>query len=157
MNPRFRRAVSDDVPAINRLLSELAAHDGHDLHDTSAALRQHGFGPVPRFRVILAETDARPVGLVLFFPEYSSWRGSMGTFVQDLFVAPDARGTGLGRALLAEMVQSAADWDSSFVTLLVQRNNAIGRNFYRGLGFTLRGDADYLILEGTALAALQNP
>jgi ribosomal protein S18 acetylase RimI-like enzyme len=91
--------------------------------------------------------------MVLYFPEYSTWRGEMGLFVQDVYVAPEGRGTGLGRQLLAGAMADA-DWAPQFLTLMVAHVNTSARAFYDTLGFDLRDEADQLILEGEGLRAL---
>ncbi len=149
-----RSATASDVPMIHALLVENAANDKGIIGGTEATLLRHGFGPDPKFRVVLAEKMEEVVGLALFFPEYSTWRGTVGAFVQDLYVRPQARGLGLGRALLTEVQRASADWESTFITLMVQRKNESARRFYAAQGFAVRGDADYLVLEGEALMRL---
>ncbi len=154
MSLTFRPAVAADVEQIYRMLVALADHDHGQVKGGTESIARYGFGPEPMFRVILAEQDTVPVGLCLFVPEYSSWRGQIGVYVQDLYVAESARGLGLGRALLAEAARSGRDWEAQFLTLMVQRNNEIGLGFYNAQGFELRGDSRWVVLEGDALARL---
>lgn len=150
----IRAAGAGDVRAIHALLVENAANDGGRIAGSEASLLRHGFGAVPRFRAVLAEGADGPLGLSLFFPEYSTWRGTVGVFIQDLYVRPAARGQGLGRALLAASVAAAADWDPDFVSLMVQHHNAAAQAFYAAQGFVLRAQADVQVLEGEGLARL---
>lgn len=150
----FRVAVAQDVPAIHALLVENAENDHGDLRGTEAALRRYGFGETPRFRVVLACEGEDVVGLTLSFPEYSSWRGSVGIFVQDLYLRPHLRGRGMGRRLLAETVRFCADWEPAFVSLIVHHGNAAAQGFYAAQGFVLREKADLLVLEGERLRQL---
>lgn len=152
----IRKTSAADVPAILRLLQAMAAEAGEGVGSTRASLLEHGFGATPRFRALLAEADASPVGLCLYFAEYSTWRGQMGLYVQDIYVSPGARSLGLGRALLAAALRDA-DWAPAFLTLMVARRNAPARAFYAGLGMGLRDDADQLVLDGQGLAALMRP
>jgi GNAT superfamily N-acetyltransferase len=147
----FRVAVEGDVPAIHALLVENAVNDHATLRGTEDSLRHHGFGATPRFRAVLACEGADVVGLTLSFPEYSSWRGTVGIFVQDLYLRDHLRGRGLGRRLLAETVRACADWEPSFVTLIVHHGNTAAQGFYAAQGFTLRERADLLVLEGDRL------
>jgi len=94
------------------------------------------------------------LGLVLFFPEYSSWRGQMGVYVQDPYLRSAARGRGIGRALLAQAFKRAADWEPQFLTLIVAKKNINARGFYENLGFSERDSADPLLPAGKGLAAL---
>ena len=152
----MRPANAADVPLILRFLAAMAAEAGEETGSTEASLLAHGFGAIPRFHGILAEQDGQPVGMILYFPEYSTWRGEMGLFVQDVFVAREGRGLGLGRKLLAAAMQQA-DWQPRFLTLMVAHQNRGARDFYAALGLTLRDEADQLILEGEGLAALMRP
>ena len=151
----LRAATAADVPVILRFLQAMAAEAGETVGSTEASLLAHGFGPTPRFRGLIAEGVAGPLGMVLYFPEYSTWRGEMGLFVQDVYVSPQGRGLGLGRQLLAGAM-AHADWAPQFVTLMVAHSNASTRGFYETLGFGLRDDADQLILEGEGLRALMS-
>jgi ribosomal protein S18 acetylase RimI-like enzyme len=144
----------EDVPEIQTMLEEMAAEAGRAVIGTEAALRAHGFGPDPRFRVVLAEADAQALGFVLAFPEYSSWRGQVGLFVQDLYVRPGARGRGLARALLAAALEAAADWAPAYLTLMVDHRNEAAQAWYARQGFALRERGDLLILDGPGLARL---
>lgn len=152
MTTTLRRATVDDCAVIHQLLSDMATADGAKMLGTPETLAAQGFGAQPRFRVILALAEA-PLGLVLYFPEYSSWRGQMGVFVQDLYLAPMARGQGLGRALLAAALHDA-DWGAEFLSLNVAHKNTKARAFYQALGMVQRDTTDPLILTGEGLAAL---
>jgi ribosomal protein S18 acetylase RimI-like enzyme len=131
----------------------MAGEAGETAGSTEATLLAHGFGPQPRFHALLATSDHGPFGLIVYFPEYSTWRGQIGLFVQDVYVSPAGRGTGLGRALLAAAM-AHADWNPQFLSLMVARRNAAARAFYASLGMVLRDEADQLILDGEGLAAL---
>ncbi len=148
----IRKATIEDVPVIHRLLTDMVTESGEEPGSTPDTLRSHGFGPISRFHVLLAERDA-PLGLIIYFAEYSTWRGEMGLFVQDIFLKPQARGLGLGRRLLAEAMEFA-DWAPQFLTLMVAHKNTAARAFYASLGMELRDEADQLILQGQGLAAL---
>lgn len=152
----MRKATAADVPVILGFLRAMAAEAGEEIGSTEASLLTHGFGPVPRFHGLLAEEAGVPVGMILYFPEYSTWRGEIGLFVQDVYVSPAGRGLGLGRKLLAAALRRA-DWQPQFLTLMVAHANQNARDFYSALGLTLRDKADQLILEGEGLAALLRP
>jgi GNAT superfamily N-acetyltransferase len=149
----IRTATAADVPSLLRLLQAMAAEAGESVGSTEASLLEHGFGATPRFRALLADVDGDPAGLCLYFAEYSTWRGQMGLYVQDIYVSPLARGSGMGRRLLAAALRDA-DWAPAFLTLMVARRNTSARAFYAGLGMGLRDDADQLVLDGQGLAAL---
>ena len=150
----IRPATPADVPLILRFLGQMAAEAGEATGSTEASLLAHGFGANPRFHGLIAEGEC-PLGMILYFPEYSTWRGEMGLFVQDVYVTPAGRGLGLGRKLLAAAI-THADWQPQFLTLMVAHVNRDARDFYAALGLTLRDEADQLILEGAGLKALMS-
>lgn len=153
----LRRADLADAPLIQSLLQEQAVHHDEVLEAGVEALERFGFGPKALFRVILAERGGEAMGFALYYPDFSTLRGRPGVMLQDIYVRPVARQLGLGRALLAEVMLDAADWDASFVTLMIDRANDGARAFYAKAGFSPRGDYDMLILEGEGLAALVAP
>ena len=96
-----RAATASDVPALRAMLQALSDHDGTGPVGPEAALLRHGFGARPLFHAALAEQDGSPVGLVVYYPDFSTHRGQPGLYVQDIFVTGTARGLGAGTALLA--------------------------------------------------------
>lgn len=151
----FRQATAEDAATLHRLLHAMAAEVGRSPSVTEAALRAHGFGEVPRYRAVLAISDGGARGFSLFYPEFSSWRGQPGLYVQDLYVVPDARGAGIARGLLRAAVDAASDWGVSYVTLMVDHANDAGRAWYASQGFALRERGDLLILTGPTLDAFR--
>lgn len=150
----IRRATRADVDTLQTLLEEQATHHGERLEAGAEALERHGFGQMPLFRALLAERAGQALGFALYYPDFSTLRGRPGVMLQDIFVRPEGRGTGLGRALLAEVMADAADWEAAFLTLMLDRANDKARAFYARHGFVPRADYDLLILEGPGLAAL---
>lgn len=150
-------ARPEDCPVVDQMLREMAAAEGSNIAGSPASLLEHGFGPTPRFRIILARNEAQVLGFCLFLPEYSSWRGEMGVFVQDIYLRPAARGLRLGKGLLAAAWRNAEDWTPAFMALMVKRSNLPAIGFYQALGFRLRDTADPFILSGEGLAALAIP
>lgn len=153
----YRQAVAADVGLIHTMLSDMAEAEGGVIGGGVDGLLQHGFGATPRFRVVLAEEHGVALGFCLFLPEYSSWRGAMGLFVQDIYLRHAARGKGLGRGLLAAALAHAQDWQPRFMALMVKRSNLPAIGFYETLGFALRDTTDPYILEGEGLRALMQP
>lgn len=155
----IRPAEADDAPVVLGLLTALAHEigDAPSFRSTEAAIRRHGFGPDRLFASMLALADASPAGLALYFPTFSTTRGAPGVYVQDLYVAPGARGRGLGRRLLqAACRHAAADWAATHLTLTVYADNEAAQGFYLGLGFGLhRGDIP-ASLDGAAYARLRD-
>src|SRR5450432_583910 len=97
-----RAARPEDIPLILDLIWELALYEREPdaAVATEADLMRDGFGPTRRFECLVAEVDGQGAGFALYFFNYSTWRGRAGIHLEDLFVRPQFRGLGLGRALL---------------------------------------------------------
>ena len=150
---RCRRAVAADVPVLRAMLQALADHDGGDYPvATEQSLLQHGFGARVLFFAAIAERGDTPVGMVIYYPDFSTHRGCPGVYVQDIYVGKSARGAGVGRKLLAFMWLTQ-DWAAQYITLGVSPDNAEATGFYSRLGFCARG-YQVMILAGDDLAAL---
>ncbi len=136
----IRPGREDDVPAILGLVRDLARFENaeHEVRATEEDLRRDGWGPAPKFEVLVAEPvlpGARGlIGLLLFFTTYSTWEGRPGLFVEDIFVVDTARGQGVGRALMAELAAVAESRGCARIELSVLDWNP-ARAFYARLGF----------------------
>jgi GNAT superfamily N-acetyltransferase len=144
----IRLARLDDVPVVQKLLIRLARELGkpEDITGNEDDLVNHGFSENPQFKALLAFAGSEPVGLVVFFPEYSTWRGLPGVYVQDLYVSPATRGSGLGRHLLEKVRQEASGWGGRYMKLTVYAGNPDAVSFYQHLGFETREDELPLVL-----------
>lgn len=110
------------------------------IRGTVEDLARYGFGPDPAFEALIAEAAGRPVGLCLYFRSFSTWRGRPGAYVQDLFVDPACRGTGLGRRLLAACASVMAARGGAYIRLSVDAANVAAQGFYRRAGFRHAAD-----------------
>lgn len=144
----IRLAVAGDVPTLQRLLVDLAGELGKtdDVKGTEACLSRFGFSGKPFFQAMLAFSGEEAIGLVVFFSEYSTWRGEPGVYIQDLYVSRAARGEGLGRRLLEAVKTEASRWGARYMKLTVYDRNPDAIAFYRSLGFELREDELPLVL-----------
>ena len=138
----LREATADDAATIATLVRWLARATGEEHKVLSAPddFARHGFGSAPAFRALLAERDGEAIGLALWFYNFSSWRGELGAYLQDIYVDEAARGTGLGRRLLAATAQRAQADGATHLRLSVAADNEGARAFYEHLGFTYRDD-----------------
>jgi GNAT superfamily N-acetyltransferase len=132
----IRPARPQDVPTIHRLIRELADYE-HELAqaratpgDLSAAL----FGPEPAVFAHVAEHEGSVVGFALWFRNYSTWTGQHGIYLEDLYVTPAVRGSGLGRALLAELARICVQRGYARLDWVVLDWNAPALAFYARLG-----------------------
>lgn len=132
----LRPATAEDVPEILRFIRELA--DYERLNDavtaSEAALAATLFGEHRYAEVVLAESDGRPVGMALFFHNYSTFLARPGLYLEDLYVQPSHRGTGLGKALITCLARIAVERGCGRMEWSVLDWNEPARRFYRSLG-----------------------
>ena len=130
----LRAATAADAGRLVELVDALKASEGDQRgHFTLATALRDGFTGGPEFRVILAELDGRAVGYALFQPSYSTEWGQRGLFVHDLYVEPQARRQGVGRALLAAVAANARAEGRSFVWWASRPHNHVAQKFYQGV------------------------
>jgi GNAT superfamily N-acetyltransferase len=130
----IRFASPDDVPIILDFIKRLAAFENEldAVKTTQADLLRDGFGPQPKFEVLVAELAAEPVGFALFFLTYSTWEGRPSLYLEDLFVVESARKHGVGRQLMARLAAIAVERGYKRLDLQVLNWNP-AREFYRRL------------------------
>jgi len=153
---RIRTASESDLPLILTFIRDLAIYEKleHKVVATEEKLRATLFGN-PRFaEVLIAEEDETPVGFALFFHNYSTFLAQPGIYLEDLFVKPEARGHGYGRALLARLAAIATERNCGRVEWAVLDWNAPSIAFYRSLGAVPLDDWEIFRLTGDALEAL---
>lgn len=151
---RTRAAIAEDAPLLRAMVQALADLGAPVTVGSVESFLRHGFGPRPLYEAIIAEREGHALGMVLFYPDFSTHRGKPGVYIQDLFVEPACRGAGIGTMLLARALQAgAAGWEAAYLTLGVSDDNAAARRFYATLGFVPRG-YDTLILEGAGITPL---
>jgi len=135
----IRAATIDDAEAMYAMILALARDVGESDRVVCAVedFRRFGFSATPSFHALIAEVAGEPVGLSLYFYSYSSWKGRLGVYVQDLYVDDSQRGTGLGRRLVAETARVAGARGAAYMRLSVDRSNAAAKAFYSRIGLQL--------------------
>ena len=132
--PQFliRPAAEADVSDIARLIRELAAYEKllHVCRVDETSLREHLFGERPYVEAIVAEVEGAAVGFALYFHNYSTFRSTPGLYLEDLYVEPQHRGGGIGKALLERVVELAAERGCGRVEWLVLDWNKPAIDFY---------------------------
>ncbi|MFJ3215564.1 GNAT family N-acetyltransferase [Kitasatospora sp. NPDC086801] len=153
----IRTAVVTDVPVILALIRELAEYEKapHEAVATEEQLRDTLFGADPAVFALIAEDDAtgEPVGFAVWFLNFSTWRGTHGIYLEDLYVRPQARGGGHGKALLLELARIAVERGYARMEWSVLDWNAPSINFYKSLGAVPMDGWSVYRLAGEALAA----
>jgi GNAT superfamily N-acetyltransferase len=153
----IRAARPGDVPAIYRLIRELAEYE-HSLPEvtgTEEDLRRSLFGANPAIYAHVATSDDDAVaGFALWFLNYSTWTGTHGIYLEDLFVEPGVRGRGYGKALLAELARICAERGYARLEWAVLDWNTPSIEFYKALGALAMDEWDTYRLTGPALTAL---
>jgi GNAT superfamily N-acetyltransferase len=132
----IRPATPADVPVILQLVRELAAYEREPdaVEATEEMLATALFGPAPVASCHLAELDGEVVGFALWYVTFSTWKGRPGLWLEDLFVRPEARGLGLGKALLQELARVCVDRGYARFEWWVLDWNVSAQGFYKSLG-----------------------
>ena len=155
----IRSATPQDVPHIHRLMRELAEYERSlaEVTATEDDLRRALFADQPAIFAHVAEHEGSVAGFALWFLNYSTWLGRHGIYLEDLDVTPAVRGTGLGRALLAELARSCVQRGYGRLEWWVLDWNAPARGFYESLGAAAMDEWTVYRLTGPALHALPGP
>lgn len=159
MTATIRPARPDDAEAIADLIRELAVYE--KLADQARArpddLRRHLFGPRPVAEALIAELDGRAVGFALYFHNFSTFLGRPGLYLEDLFVQPEHRGLGIGKALFRALGRIAAERGCGRMEWAVLDWNEPAIGFYRALGARPMDEWTVFRLDGEALNRLDHP
>src|SRR6266571_3742775 len=133
---QIRPARVEDVPVILELVRDLATYERapNEVVATEKQLVEVLFGERPTAEVLLAFEGKSPVGFAVFFHNFSTWLGRPGLYLEDLFVKPDKRGKGYGRALLVDLAKIARDRGCGRMEWAVLNWNEPAIKFYRTLG-----------------------
>ena len=151
-----RPATPADVPTILRFVRDLAEYEREPdaVEATEATLATALFGPHPAAEAAIAEGDGVPIGFALFFHNFSTWTGKRGLYLEDLYVAPEARGSGAGKALLSYLAGVALDRGCARFEWSVLDWNAPAIGFYRSIGAVGMEEWTVQRLTGDALVRL---
>jgi GNAT superfamily N-acetyltransferase len=139
-----------------QLIRGLAEYErlAHECSMTEEALREHMFGARPYCEALIAEDAQGPAGFALFFSTYSTFRALPGIWLEDLFVLPERRGAGFGKALLARLAQLTVERGFGRLEWSVLDWNEPAIGFYRRLGARLMDEWTTCRVDGEALTAL---
>jgi GNAT superfamily N-acetyltransferase len=152
----LRVATRDDIPLIAKFIRALAEYEKllDEVRLDEGVLAEKLFGPRPYAEVLIGEIDGQPQGFALFFHNFSTFEGRPGIYLEDLFVTPEARGSGLGTALLAELARLAVERDCARLEWSVLDWNEPSIGFYKALGAKPMDEWTVFRLDGIALTNL---
>jgi GNAT superfamily N-acetyltransferase len=152
----IRAAGAGDVDAIVELIGDLAQYERarHEVQLTGDDLRAALFADAPAVFALVADVDGDVVGVALWFLTFSTWLGRHGIYLEDLYVRPEQRGAGHGRALLAALAAIAVERGYGRVEWAVLDWNEPALGFYRAIGAVAMDEWTTHRLTGDALRAL---
>jgi diamine N-acetyltransferase len=149
----IRDATPADLPLIASLVRELAEYEklAHQAVATEADFAESLFGPSPKAHALIVEHEGKPAGFAIYFYNYSTFLGRPGIYVEDVFVRPEFRRNGFGRALFKYLAQKAVAEKCGRMEWWVLDWNEPAINFYRGLGAAAMDEWTVQRLTGDAL------
>ncbi|URM90884.1 GNAT family N-acetyltransferase [Streptomyces sp. MRC013] len=153
----IRSATEADVPAVHAMIRDLAEYEKalHEVRATEGRLREALFGERPAaYAHIAQDEDGETVGFALWFLNFSTWRGVHGVYLEDLYVRPEARGAGHGKALLRELARICVERGYERLEWSVLDWNTPSIGFYRALGARPQDEWTVYRLTDGALAEL---
>jgi GNAT superfamily N-acetyltransferase len=155
----IRPAAPDDAALVLRLIRELAIYERleHEAVATEADIARELFGPAPKVFCDIAEWEGQPAGFALWFYTFSTFVGRHGIWLEDLFVFPDLRGRGIGKALLVELARRCVREGLGRFEWAVLDWNQPSIDFYKAQGARIMGEWERCRVDGEALARLGAP
>ena len=153
---KIRPATRKDAALIVELIRALAEYEREPQAAvvTKRDILRDGFGRNPRFHCVIALWDKKPVGFALWFYNYSTWQGRAGVYLEDLFVYPEFRGKGIGKALLVHLAKIAMKQKCGRYVWQVLDWNTPSIKFYELLGATIMKEWLTMRVQGKALKKL---
>lgn len=152
----IRAAEPGDIDTILQFIRDLADYEklAHAVNTDRDTLARYLFGPRPMAEVLIAERQGDAIGFALFFHNFSTFEGRPGLYLEDLFVRPEARGSGAGKALLARLAQLAIERDCARLEWSVLDWNEPAIAVYRAIGAVPMDEWTIQRLDGASLQAL---
>ena len=153
---RIRPAEAKDISLIVQFIRELAEYEKapEQAVATEEDIRRDGFSANPKFRVVIAEWGGQAAGFALFFYNYSTWLGRAGLYLEDLFVRPEFRRKGVGKALLTYLANKAVEEGCGRFEWQVLDWNTPAVEFYKSLGAQVMEEWSTMRVSGEPLKIL---
>jgi GNAT superfamily N-acetyltransferase len=155
-SPAIRRARAGEAGLVLSFIRDLAAYEklSHEVEATEAMIDAALFCQSPRLFCDIAEWEGKPAGFAVWFINFSTFSGRSGTYLEDLFVQPEHRGKGLGKALLVHLARTCVENGWSRLQWSVLDWNTPSIEFYKSLGATLMDEWTVCRVSGDALTTL---
>jgi GNAT superfamily N-acetyltransferase len=156
MSLSIRAAAPNDAALIHRYICDLASYEKlrHLVKATPESLAHQLFAPHPKVFALIGEIDSQPQGFAIYFFNFSTFEGRPGLYLEDLYVDPAARGSGLGKALLKRLAHLAIESECARLEFAVLDWNEPALQFYRSLGAQPMHEWTTQRLDGPALQNL---
>ncbi|WP_322981812.1 GNAT family N-acetyltransferase [Pseudomonas sp. C11] len=153
MSLTIRPATPDDAELILRFITELAIYEKaeHEVKTDAAGIRDSLFAEGSTAHGLICENDGQPIGYAVYFFNYSTWLGKHGLYLEDLYVSPQARGIGAGKALLRHLAQLAVARGCGRFEWSVLDWNTPAIDFYESFGARPQSEWTTYRLTGQAL------
>jgi GNAT superfamily N-acetyltransferase len=153
---RLRDAKPDDLATIDGLVRALARYERleHEAVATTEQFREALFGPAPKVFALICEWQGQPVGLCIWFYNFSTFLGRHGIYIEDIYVEPEFRGRGIGREVFRHLARRALAEGCGRIEWQVLNWNEPAISFYEGIGAIARSDWHTRRIAGEALEAL---
>ena len=154
----IRKAIEDDAALILRYITDLAIYEKaeHEVHANESDIRKSLFTTKSTSKALICSIDQSPVGFAVYFFNYSTWLGKPGLFLEDLYVSPEHRGSGAGKALLKHLAGIAVSRNCGRFEWNVLDWNVPAIKFYESLGAKPQNEWVGYRLTGEALERLAN-
>ena len=148
----IKKASPTDAETVHQLLKALASDldKENDYNGSKERLLDYGFKENSFFEAMIAWDGTVAVGLVLYFFEFSTWRGEPGVYIQDLYVSSNARASGVDKKLIAAVIAKAQNEGATYIRLSVYNNNHKAAAFYKAIGFEVVDGEKIFILQDDA-------
>jgi len=153
MSITIRQANPEDAQAIYDMIYELAVYEKapEEVVTTPSEIRESLFGADSKTEALICEAEGKPVGYAVFFTSYSTWLGRNGIYMEDLYVSPDFRGQGAGKALMKTIAQYAVQRQCGRLEWSVLDWNKPAIDFYLSIGALPQSEWVRYRLTGEAL------
>ena len=153
---KIRPSTPEDIPIIFQLIKALAEYEklSHTVTGTPEALKEHLFGDRPYAEAIIAEWEGKEAGFALFFHNYSTFLTKPGIYLEDLFVLPEYRRQGIGKAILTYLAQLVIERDAGRLEWSVLDWNESAISFYKNMGASILEDWRVCRVSGSSLSQL---